>query len=137
MCVLWISPEISYFFKEHKSNSIIFKLLMWCPLFDFLALCTTAKYTKDNDEIACGVLLNKTIDWLTAATECRSLGARLPIIKSSRENEDLSDLFVRIISHHIKSWMTIFWKEVVDAHFSNVLSSARSAILLDYLPRQI
>ena len=68
-------------------------------MYYFLAFCTTGNYTKDNGDKACGVLLNRTMGWQTAATECRSIGARLPVIKSLKENKDILNMLVSKISH--------------------------------------
>jgi hypothetical protein len=59
-----------------------------------LANCTTAVYKKDNGTCACGFFLERGLYWRQAADRCYALGARLPEIKSLRENQDIYALMV-------------------------------------------
>jgi hypothetical protein len=62
-----------------------------------VAKCTTATYKKDNGTCACGFYLKRALTWRQAADQCYSFGARLPEIKSSRENQDIYKLMVNFL----------------------------------------
>ena len=55
--------------------------------------CDTEKYTKDNGEEFCGIIL-KTIKLNREEAEntCRKYGGQLPYITSKKENDDIYNL---------------------------------------------
>jgi hypothetical protein len=57
------------------------------PLFP--GKCTTRTFKKSDGKCACGFFLEKGLSWRQASDQCRTLGARLPEIKSAQENNDI------------------------------------------------
>jgi hypothetical protein len=51
-------------------------------------------YTKSNGECYFGLFLERGLSWWQAFEKCRSLGGRLPEIKSAQENADILKLKV-------------------------------------------
>jgi len=87
----FFSPLVVLMAKNKKQPYMI----IYFPLFQ-LVQCNTKTYTKANGDPACGILLNKYMDWPTAVGECKARGARLPVINSLKENQDIVQLLVRI-----------------------------------------
>jgi len=56
-------------------------------------------YQKSDGHCACGFFLETGLTFQTAADTCNSLGARLPEINSTKENNDIISLMVS------KIWM--------------------------------
>jgi hypothetical protein len=54
-------------------------------------------YKKDNGTCACGFFLERGLYWRQAADRCYALSARLPEIKSVRENTDIYNLMVNLV----------------------------------------
>jgi hypothetical protein len=55
----------------------------------FTGKCTTRTFKKSDGKCACGFFLEKGLSWRQASDQCRTLGARLPEIKSAQENDDI------------------------------------------------
>lgn len=91
---LIISVQFKHYIKKHT-----------CIL---SALCQTPHYTKSNGKIACGFYLPTLLNWFDANAKCTSLGARLPVIMSDKENTDIKNLQVDFLGyndtfHHTKA----------------------------------
>ena len=67
-----------------------------CQLTNISEDCTTKIFVKDDGNEYCGVHLKNNYDWIHANNTCVLMGARLPLIKSTKENKDIRDLQVRL-----------------------------------------
>jgi hypothetical protein len=61
------------------------------------ALCKTKTVQKTDGTCACGFTIEGGFTWRAAADKCKSLGARLPEVKSVQENIDIGGFAVSII----------------------------------------
>ena len=58
------------------------------------AACATKIYTKADGRQACGFFLGRGWSWTDANARCYQLGARLPVITTAQENQDILDVQV-------------------------------------------
>jgi hypothetical protein len=65
--------------------------------FFLAALCKTKTVRKTDGTCACGFMIEGGFTWRAAADKCKSLGARLPEVKSVQENIDIGGFAVSII----------------------------------------
>jgi len=56
--------------------------------------CQTKIMMKDDGSKFCGFYIKEDFNWLSAYQLCSNSGARLPVIKSDKENRDIFDIFV-------------------------------------------
>ncbi len=58
--------------------------------------CTSPEYTKSDGDVACAFVLdlNSKMSWENANEKCKLNGARLPEIKTPKENEEILKLKV-------------------------------------------
>jgi hypothetical protein len=54
-------------------------------------------YYKSDGQPACGFFLQKGLDWDEAMKQCNAMGARLPVITSLQENQDIFQLIVSTV----------------------------------------
>ena len=59
--------------------------------------CSTSLYVKQNGSVACGIYVAGNLTFYSAEQRCGRLGARLPEIRSTKENEDVLERRVRMI----------------------------------------
>ena len=59
-----------------------------------LAPCTTKVYYKSDGQAACGFFLEKGLSWNTAVKSCSAKAARLPVVTTMQENQDIFQLIV-------------------------------------------
>jgi len=64
-------------------------------IFLILGKCTTSNYKKSDGSLACGFFVEDGLTQDVANTTCRDLGARLPEIYSSAENEIITSFLVK------------------------------------------
>ena len=57
-------------------------------------MCQTPIYIKSDLQQACGFFLPKGLTWDNANAKCTALFARLPVIKTAAENDDITNLMV-------------------------------------------
>ena len=60
----------------------------------FSAKCQTPIYFKANGVCACGFFLEFGLSWIKANDRCKALGARLPVVISAQENQDIARVAV-------------------------------------------
>ncbi len=58
--------------------------MIFCPGID-----CDIQYTKSDGSYSCGFFLKGSMSWNKADDECKKHGAKLPIIKSDRENQNI------------------------------------------------
>ena len=59
-----------------------------------VAACAAKTYTKADGRQACGFFLGRGLSWTEANAKCLQLGARLPVITTAQENQDVLDVQV-------------------------------------------
>ena len=68
----------------------------------YIDLCTSDTYKKADGSCACGFFLENGLKYKQATEECKSLGGRLPEIKTDQENKNILNVkvsFLNIIYH--------------------------------------
>ena len=76
-------------FNQNKHNQNIQPIIC-------LEICHTVYYKKSNGDTACGTEVFMGMNWTSAFDFCTSMGGRLPVIETLKENEDFASLRVRI-----------------------------------------
>ena len=88
------------FVCSHKTNLFVHISFCWNSNFIlvpfFSAQCKTKTVKKADGSCACGFAIEDGLMWKAASDKCKSLGGRLPEIRSEQENIDVISLIVSV-----------------------------------------